>query len=288
MDRMLIVGKLNVHNKELNEFFGQYFESHLCSEEIVGFDKVLGVTGPMVVVISMIGNAGEMDPGIFRSVARVCPGVPTITIGNDLERKNYMYFYGNKQFSHIDKDVDKEEMVRIIKERVEEYRAVKKREEIKEADADDIDIEAELAGLSDMLGGVEPLEEPQVEEDPHDDIRVLVIDDDPMMLRSLKAILDGEYDVSLATSGMKGITAMAKKRPDVILLDYEMPVCDGKQTLEMIRSDEDTKDIPVIFLTGLGDMEHIKSVLALKPAAYILKPANKDSLMGKIDEALKK
>ena len=78
---------------------------------------------------------------------------------------------------------------------------------------------------------------------------------------------------------------MAKKRPDVILLDYEMPVCDGKQTLEMIRSDEDTKDIPVIFLTGLGDMEHIKSVLALKPAAYILKPANKDSLMEKITAA---
>ena len=65
MDRMLIVGKLNVHNKELNEFFGQYFESHLCSEEIVGFDKVLGVTGPMVVVISMIGNGRDGPGGFF-------------------------------------------------------------------------------------------------------------------------------------------------------------------------------------------------------------------------------
>ena len=64
------------------------------------------------------------------------------------------------------------------------------------------------------------------------------------------------------------MTAIGKKRPDLILLDYEMPVCDGRQTLEMIRADEELKDIPVIFLTGVNDREHIESVLSLKPAGY--------------------
>ncbi|MDE6213304.1 MAG: response regulator, partial [Lachnospiraceae bacterium] len=59
--------------------------------------------------------------------------------------------------------------------------------------------------------------------------------------------------------------------PDLILLDYEMPVCDGRQTLEMIRSDEEIADIPVIFLTNKGDAESVKKVMALKPNGYLLK-----------------
>lgn len=48
---------------------------------------------------------------------------------------------------------------------------------------------------------------------------------------------------------------------DLIFLDYEMPICDGKMTLEMIRELEESKDIPVVFLTGVSDKEHIAAVL---------------------------
>ena len=106
------------------------------------------------------------------------------------------------------------------------------------------------------------------------------------MLRSIKAMLDEEFDVQVAPSGMKAMTLIGRKKPDLILLDYEMPVCDGRQTLEMIRSEEDIADIPVIFLTGVNDREHISAVLALKPSGYMLKPAVKEKLVEAIHKAI--
>lgn len=119
-----------------------------------------------------------------------------------------------------------------------------------------------------------------------DKAKVLVVDDDPMILRGVKAMLDDRYQVTLATSGVRAISAIAKNRPDVILLDYEMPVCDGKQTLEMIRSDETIRDIPVVFLTGVSDKSHIYAVLALRPFGYIVKPAEKERLIETIERAV--
>ena len=71
-----------------------------------------------------------------------------------------------------------------------------------------------------------------------------------------------------------------------ILLDYEMPVCDGRMTLEMIRADEEMKDIPVVFLTAINDRANIEAVLKLKPAGYFLKPPVKDHLLGEIEKIL--
>lgn len=111
---------------------------------------------------------------------------------------------------------------------------------------------------------------------------VLVVDDSPVMLREIKAMLSEDFDVTVATSGLQAMTSIGKRRPDLIILDYEMPVCDGQQTLEMIRSDEDLADMPVIFLTGVNDKKHLENVLKLKPAGYLLKPADKDKLLSLI------
>ena len=85
---------------------------------------------------------------------------------------------------------------------------------------------------------------------------------------------------------MLALAYIGRKRPDLILLDYEMPVCDGKMTLEMIRADKDLKDIPVIFLTAINDRANIEAVLKLKPAGYFLKPAAKDRLLAEIGRIL--
>ena len=69
----------------------------------------------------------------------------------------------------------------------------------------------------------------------------------------------------------------------MILLDYEMPVCDGKQALEMIRSDKDVADIPVIFLTGRGDRETVEKVMELKPERYLLKTLSDEKIKKGID-----
>ena len=66
-----------------------------------------------------------------------------------------------------------------------------------------------------------------------------------------------------------------------------MPGLDGKETLEKIRADERTKDIPVIFLTGVADKQNIANVLHLNPKGYILKPPSQDKLFEAIEDALK-
>lgn len=116
--------------------------------------------------------------------------------------------------------------------------------------------------------------------------RILVVDDNGTMLRTMKAMLSDRYEVAVAVSGAQAMTSIGKQRPDLILLDYEMPVCDGRMTLEMIRADEEMRDIPVMFLTAVNDRENIEAVLRLKPAGYFLKPPVKDKLTAEIDRVL--
>jgi CheY-like chemotaxis protein len=63
-----------------------------------------------------------------------------------------------------------------------------------------------------------------------------------------------------------------------------MPVCDGVQTLEMIRSEPEYADIPVIFLTGVSDMDKVKEALKLKPQGYILKNTDRVDFLNKVNQ----
>ena len=118
--------------------------------------------------------------------------------------------------------------------------------------------------------------------------KILVVDDSGVMLHSIKGWLGKDYHVTLANSGLSAIKYMTLNRPDLILLDYEMPVCDGRQTLEMIRSETEVADIPVIFLTGKGDKESIMKVMALKPEGYLLKTMKPIDIKKYIDDFFEK
>lgn len=108
--------------------------------------------------------------------------------------------------------------------------------------------------------------------------KILVVDDSDVMLQAMKRLLEGIYDVSLAKSGAAAIRSMTLDRPDLVLLDYEMPVCDGKQVLEMIRAEEELANTPVIFLTGRTDRESVRNVVALKPAGYLPKSMKSEDI----------
>lgn len=116
--------------------------------------------------------------------------------------------------------------------------------------------------------------------------KILIIDDTPVTLRNIKNILDAKYEVFVATSGKQGLKFIPEKEPDLILLDYQMPEMSGKEVFEAMQEDEDMKNIPVIFLTGVSDRKTINSVLKLQPAGYILKPADEDKLHDTIKEVL--
>lgn len=113
---------------------------------------------------------------------------------------------------------------------------------------------------------------------------ILLVDDDASFLKMVKDWLSDDYRVTIVSSGMQAITYIAKSRPDLILLDYEMPVTSGPQVLEMIRSEVGTSNLPVFFLTGKGDKESVTKVLSLKPEGYILKSAGKNELVSQIKD----
>ena len=113
---------------------------------------------------------------------------------------------------------------------------------------------------------------------------ILVVDDDGTMLRMLKMWLSEKYSVYMANSGMNAITLLVKNQVDLILLDYEMPVVDGSQVLEMIRSEPATKDTPVIMLTAKDDKDSVMKVLELKPEKYLLKSMPPNMWVKEIDD----
>lgn len=108
---------------------------------------------------------------------------------------------------------------------------------------------------------------------------VLIVDDDPTYLGLVREWLKSDYKVAMATSGLQAIKWLGKNKADLILLDYEMPITSGPQVLEMLRSEEETKNIPVIFLTGKGDKASVMAVVSLKPEGYFLKNIERKELL---------
>ena len=117
--------------------------------------------------------------------------------------------------------------------------------------------------------------------------KIMIVDDSPVMLRSMKSILDRTYTVYLATSGKQALHAIPEKEPDLLLLDYKMPEMDGMAVLEAMRADDNMKDIPVVFLTSAADKKTVDSILRLKPAGYILKPPDQNKVLETIQGAVR-
>ena len=118
--------------------------------------------------------------------------------------------------------------------------------------------------------------------------KILVVDDSGHALRMIKGWLEDKYQVALANSGMMAIKSIVQDRPDLMLLDYEMPIVDGKQVLEMIRSEADTSDLPVIFLTSKNDKNTIMGVMNLRPEGYLLKTMDPKLIVQTIDNFFEK
>lgn len=112
---------------------------------------------------------------------------------------------------------------------------------------------------------------------------ILVVDDSGTMLRTIKEWLSDKYKVSVVNSATSAISFLATNHPDLVLLDYEMPICSGPMMLEMIRSEAKTQKLPVIFLTSKGDRESVQKVLSLHPDGYLLKTMSSDKIIAAID-----
>lgn len=118
--------------------------------------------------------------------------------------------------------------------------------------------------------------------DPHRRKHLLVVDDDRTVLKMLKSALEEDYDVTTMVNGLMVEKFLMAKDVDMVILDYEMPGQTGADIFRNIKQNEQTKGIPVCFLTGISDREKIMEVMALKPHSYLLKPIDMDMLKAAI------
>lgn len=119
-------------------------------------------------------------------------------------------------------------------------------------------------------------------------IRVLAVDDNIINLATIEQELKNKYDVITVNSGARAIRFLNKEKPDLILLDVQMALMDGIETLKEIRTMENGAAIPVIMLTSKKDRETVIEGTKLGILDYILKPFDTQDLHARIDRALKK
>jgi putative two-component system response regulator len=112
---------------------------------------------------------------------------------------------------------------------------------------------------------------------------IMIVDDNITSLKSGKEALSGLYDVVTVPSTKKMLEIIGKNRPDLILLDILMPEMDGFETIELLKKDYETRDIPVIFLTAKSDPETEIRGFDLGAVDFINKPFSHPVLLKRIE-----
>ena len=251
MEKILLVGKYCEDVKKLNKDLSEFYNVQLCVDSLEMLGGVLKIIKPNLVLV-YIKDSEAIDSEILDYLLDVCDDTPVMLIG-DMETRNKFYHYMEFfRFAFLAKPIHKEELL-------EKCQDLIYTEQISNTDRD-----------FDKTGQK----------------NILIVDDSALTLRSVRALLHDKYQVSVATSGEQALKVIKKSKPDLILLDYEMPGWDGKKTLEMIRADEMMSDIPVVFLTSVADKDYIAAVLGLNPAGYFLKPPKSKKLLEAIENIL--
>ena len=117
--------------------------------------------------------------------------------------------------------------------------------------------------------------------------RVLIVDDEPDNLRILSSLLRDEYQVFIAKSGEQALSLASSQVPDLILLDVMMPKITGFDVIQQLKNDQTTKDIPVIFITGLQSSKDETTGFELGAVDYIHKPFNSAVVSARVSSQLK-
>jgi putative two-component system response regulator len=116
---------------------------------------------------------------------------------------------------------------------------------------------------------------------------ILIVDDTPQNLELMTALLQRDYRLMVANGGARALTLLQSGRlPDLVLLDIMMPDMDGYEVLNRLKSNLQTRDIPVIFLTAKADVEDETYGLSLGAVDYITKPISPPVVMARVSTHL--
>lgn len=121
-----------------------------------------------------------------------------------------------------------------------------------------------------------------------DKMKILAVDDNIINLATIEQELKDKYEVITVNSGVRAIRYLNKDKPDLVLLDVQMALMDGIETLKEMRTMENGATIPVIMLTSKKDRETVIEGSKLGILDYVVKPFDTQDLHERIDRALKK
>lgn len=245
MKRILLVGRFNEFYKFLNSELSRYFGVQMCSDDLQLLMGLLKMSRPEAIMIS----ASELDEShreIFSYIIRQCEDIPAWCIGNKEELERIQEFGQTEKIGMLQRPIRLSEIVTAVSG------------------------ETELMPEAEQHDNTEKIQRRKT---------ILLVDDAVVQLRAMKNILSDRYNVEMATSGRMAIEIVKKRRFDLILLDYNMPEQDGKETFEQIRAQEEGKDVPVVFVTGVNERKRIMDVLKMNPAGYLIKPVQREDLL---------
>ena len=252
MTRILLVGELNETLKSISEHLMKTFQVQICSENVKNVIDMIKIFKPSALVI----NVTEVKEDV-------------VSIFDELKYKN--------SFMPMVVIASKEAAAE-IGSLLDNFR--KKRVLCRPVRISDV-----VSTCNEILGIEHVVEKNAVVESKK--VNILVVDDNALVLRNVKTILEEEYNVIIANNGEKRLEFARTRKPDLILLDYEMPGMNGNEVFAKIKEDSELCNIPVIFLTSVSEKNQIMEVMKNRPNGYILKPPSKDKLMETIKEALK-
>ena len=257
MKKILLIGEVNKAIENIHDSLLQDFHVQICSMDLEDVKIMVKIIKPDLVILCLIG-AYELDATVFELLAKQRIKIPVLTIGTEKECSLYSEFYKTKQFHALFRPILKGVLLE------------------------------KCHHILDPIEKKNPIQQENKQGNKQVKKSIMVVDDSSLVLRNIKAMLEPRYKVLIANSGEQALRFIPEKKPDLILLDYEMPKLDGRQTFKKIREMEEGKDIPVVFLTGVADREHIYAVLQLEPAGYILKPPSADKIIEVIENVLGK
>lgn len=254
MKKVLLVGEAGKTISNLKKYLSSRFDTQTCEGSVELVKGMMKVAKPDMVLICLAGTGG-LDEEILEFLSDTYQNIPVLIVGSNEECMRYKDYMDGSQISSIIRPITQLQLLEKC------YKLLRiENEGYEEADWGDIALEEQMRQ------------------------QILIVDDSSLAIRTIKSMLDKSYDIIVAMSGEKAVEIAKKKLPDLILLDYEMPGWDGKKTLEELRNDEETKEIPVVFLTGVADRNHIEAVLGMHPEGYLLKPVDRKKLFSTIAE----
>lgn len=247
MKKIVFIGKFNVIMQNVYQVMAKKYDMQICPADLEIMEGMFQMVHPdMVLISTMEFDAKHAE--IYRLLGEKYSWIPVLSIGRKDELRMFYDLTQKDQFHEVFRPVRISEIVRQVNE-------------ILNIKSDD------YTGKEDVAN---------VKTGPK---TILLIDDSPVQLRQVREILKDKYRILLATSGVQAINMLMDEKPDLIFLDYDMPVVDGKATLEKIRMNERSRNLPVVFLTAINSKEKILAVAPLNPADYLLKPVDSKRIL---------